>query len=504
MVEAAAIALALHETRPWIWERLSERERDNITRWLETFTGKRTADNNWVLFQVVTEQFVLDAGGNADPAEIERRLERIEDWYVGDGWYTDGSGQNFDYYIGWAMHLYPLMWTRMSGDDRAAVYAERLRQFLEQYQYFFGADGAPVHQGRSLTYRHATAAPLWVGELFGATPLRPGQSRRLASGIAKHFTDHGVPDDDGLLTLGWYQPFLGVTQPYSGPGSPYWAAKGFLGLLLKPDHPAWTATEEPAPNEVSDRVVAMPAPGFVLHSTRGDGIVRLLNHGSDHARDLFDGEPDKHYVKLAYSSRTGPETADNHVAVLGADGEPSSRARIERIEVTPDGARSAYSDGDTEIFSAVVAHGAWEVRVHRVGGAPGRSVREGGYAVAAARPPEAVTGAGPRAAVTRADGLTSHIAGLHGWRAAVVIRGNGTSAFGAFSATPCLTGVTGDLLVTAVLLTGDPGETAARTPAADIGRNAVEVTFPDGHAVEVALPDAHAVEVTGGLGEPGD
>jgi hypothetical protein len=55
-----------------------------------------------------------------------------------------------------------------SGEDRADVY-RRLREFLEQYQYFFGADGAPVHQGRSLTYRYAAAAPLWLGAVAGGT-----------------------------------------------------------------------------------------------------------------------------------------------------------------------------------------------------------------------------------------------------------------------------------------------------------------------------------------------
>jgi hypothetical protein len=91
---------------------------------------------------------------------------------------------------------------------------------------------------------------------------------------------------------------------------------------------------------------------------------------------------------------------------------------------------------------------------------------------------------------------------LHGWTSAGVIRGNGTSAFGACSATPCLTGVTGDLLVTAVLLTGEPGEHAARTPNAGIDGDAVRVTFADGHTAEIAIPDGHT-EVPGAVREPG-
>ncbi|HVT66213.1 MAG TPA: DUF2264 domain-containing protein, partial [Trebonia sp.] len=251
MVEAAAVAIALHETRDVLWDKLDDTARDNVRAYLGTFVGKRTHENNWILFQVITEQFLKSVDGPHDDAEIARGLDMIEDWYVGDGWYTDGGAQNFDYYIGWAMHLYPLLWLRMTGPGgdggRGDTYRARLSQYLEQYQYFFGREGAPVHQGRSLTYRYACAAPLWLGEVAGgrqagATPLAPGQARRLASGAVRHFTERGVPNAQGLLSLGWYEPFLPATQHYSGPGSPYWASKGFLGLLLPPDHPAWTDT----------------------------------------------------------------------------------------------------------------------------------------------------------------------------------------------------------------------------------------------------------------------
>jgi len=114
MVEAAAIAIALHESRPWLWDRLEPAVQSRVLSWLEGFTGKRTPANNWVLFRAVTEQFVLSAGGRASADEIEADLEHVDNLYVGDGWYTDGPGQNFDYYIGWAMHLYPLLWTRIA------------------------------------------------------------------------------------------------------------------------------------------------------------------------------------------------------------------------------------------------------------------------------------------------------------------------------------------------------------------------------------------------------
>jgi hypothetical protein len=240
IVEAASIAVALHETRSEIFDRLGHDEREQVVAWLAGIIGRRTPDSNWVLFRVIVEQFLATVGGPYDPADIDGGLDRIEAWHTGDGWYSDGPGRAFDYYSGWAMHLYPVLAARMAGDP--GPHSRRLRDFLDGYQHFFAADGSPLFQGRSLTYRFATVAPLWLGALARATPLSPGRTRRIASGVLKHFVEHGALDGRGLLTLGWHRPFPPMIQRYSGPASPYWASKAFLGLLLPAGHPVWTAT----------------------------------------------------------------------------------------------------------------------------------------------------------------------------------------------------------------------------------------------------------------------
>ena len=508
LVEAASVALALHETRPWLFDRLAPDVQARVVDWLAGFVGKAPHANNWVLFQVVVEQFLANVGGPHDPAELAGRLAAIEEWYVGDGWYTDGEGQHFDYYCGWALHLYPLLWTRMSGDvDAAERYRERLRAFLGQYQHLFGADGAPVHQGRSLTYRFATVAPLWLGAMFDALPDSYGGARRIASGVLRHFVERGVPDERGLLTLGWHGPFLPATQAYSGPASPYWASKGFLGLALPPEHPVWTEPERPAPIDEADHVVAMPGPGWLLHSTRHDGIVRLLNHGSDRfSPQRAPGPEDPHYGKLAYSTHTAPETGDDahrrcvdgHLAVLAPDGTLSRRRRIERIAVLDGFAASRYEDklpaGLVTVTSASVVHGRLEVRAHLVEAPAGHTVREGGYALADDRPPEESLGAG-FAVVHRPDGLTSAIVGLHGYRTAGVARALDANAFGPCSATPFLSAPeqpgTPAVFVSAVVLSGDPVHPEALRAAlrVTVRERRVSVVFPSGERVELWLDD---------------
>ncbi|MES5822690.1 DUF2264 domain-containing protein [Streptomyces sp. RG80] len=486
MVEAASIAIALHESRRWLWDRLDDTVRGQVADWLGQFVGAVVNDSNWRLFQVITEEFLASVGAPHSRGEIDAGLARLDDWYRGGGWYTDGDGRKFDYYNAWALHLYPVLWARIAGPRADADLVERhrvrLREFLAVHQYFFGSDGAPVHQGRSLTYRFAAAAPLWAGALAGATPLPPGRTRRLASGALKHFAERGVPDERGLLSLGWYRPFLPVTQRYSGPASPYWASKAFLGLLLPETHPVWTATEEPGPVDTADATLALPAPGWLLHSTAADGIVRLVNHGSDRLPPPPAGDEDSpHYAKLAYSSATAPDTPtgpDNHIALLAVDGSPSQRGRIHPLGV--EGRRAAsWQEGRIETVSLV--HGPWEIRVHRIDAPPNTRVREGGWAVADdTAPPHAETGPG-RALTRRADGLTSALVGLYGWADAegTVVRALDANAYGRHSATPVLEG-TGPLLVTLTVLTRDDTVLTTGASATVDAGGAVDIRFPDG------------------------
>ncbi|WP_030572806.1 DUF2264 domain-containing protein [Streptomyces aureocirculatus] len=527
MVEAASVAIGLHETRPWIWDRLDTGVRERVVDWLSGFVGARTWGNNWRLFQVVAEQFLASVGAPHRRADIEGGLDRIEDWYRGDGWYSDGDGRNYDYYVGWALHLYPLLWARMAGPDgdggRGEVYRGRLAEFLGTYPHFFGADGAPVHQGRSLTYRFAVTAPVWLGALTDCSPLAPGLTRRLASGTARHFVERGVPDERGLLPLGWYGTHLPSTQAYSGPASPYWASKGFLGLLLPADHPVWTDRELPLPVEESDQYTTLPHPGWLLHGTRHDGIVRLVNHGSDHNPRTDDEGPatdDPHYAKFAYSTATAPETAprawdratDNHLALLTPDGTASRRRRIHPLTCAGRTASSRHdacfpgigigigvgvgtgtgtgtgTKGDTyPIHTTSTLYGPWEIRVHRVRAPGGAAVREGGYAVADGTPPRVERG--PGWALARTDaGLTSAVVALHNWGDAAgdVVREVEANAFGPHSATPYLLASDhpggASLHVTLVALTRDEVRPGAlrRGIGCTVQGGAVRITFPDG------------------------
>ncbi|MEW2166247.1 DUF2264 domain-containing protein [Streptomyces sp. NPDC007084] len=376
LVEAASIALALRLTRPLLWDRLDDGVRQRAADWLGDALKAEPWPNNWELFPVTVGGFLHEIGHEPDlsRAVIDRGLERIEQWYLGDGWYTDGHGRKFDYYNGWAMHLYPVLHAHLADDSRLLdLYAGRLEAHLATYARLFGGDGAPVMQGRSLTYRFAATAPLWLGALTGRTPLSPGETRRLASGALRYFLDRGATDGYGLLTLGWRGPDESVLQNYSGPASPYWAAKAFVCLLLPPDHPVWTVREEPGPAERADAVTPVGPPNWLIQSTRSDGLVRLHNHGSEDARY------DPYYTRLAYSTVTEPSPSYDNSVIVGAD---ASRTAIRPLGVGEGWAASRHTVAEgVAVAGLVVARGAVEVRAHLVAGAAeGTPVRVTGWA----------------------------------------------------------------------------------------------------------------------------
>ncbi|WP_287904213.1 DUF2264 domain-containing protein [Arthrobacter sp.] len=436
LVEAASVAIGLQLTRPWLWDRLDLQEQDTVASWLQGAGTADPWDNNWVLFNAHVAEFLAGVGRDHNPDHITAALDRIEDWSVGGGWYRDGdnggTGDFFDYYCGWALHLYPLLWCRFAAAravggphpwaaDRLPLYRERLSEFLRTYPAFFGGGGEPVFHGRSLTYRFAAAAPLALGALF-LEPGDPGgdaeslaRAGTLATATLRYFdTPEAFPE--GIACLGWQGPYEPMIQNYSGPGSPYWSSKAFLALLLPEGSPFWSTPAETTPAR-PDETTLIPGPGFLLH--RGpDGIAQLANHGSDkHYGPTSDNAL---YSRFAYSSHTGPlrlpgqglgsgtdpvpsEAVDNHLAVLDAAGRASWRSRIHRLETCPGtvpGATAAsfhrpvwtVTEDEAEqpltVATGTTARGGYQLRVHRVqlpagpaGQYDGWSVREGGWAV---------------------------------------------------------------------------------------------------------------------------
>jgi hypothetical protein len=530
-VEACSIALGLHLTRPWLWDRLPAADRERIVSWLGTVVGEQYPPINWVWFQIVVETFLRSVDGPWSRDDIDAGLAVHESLYRADGWYADGPERAYDHYGGWALHAYPLLWADMAGDLCPAAlrdaWRERLSLFLDDAARLVGADGSPLLQGRSLTYRFAAAAPFWVGAMTGATTLTPGLLRRACSGIVRHFARHGAPDDRGLLTQGWHGEWPAISQAYTGPGSPYWAAKGMLGLALPADHPVWTAVKEPLPVERGDFVRALAVPGWLVSGTRRDGLVRVVNHGTDHS---VPGDPRADsplYARLGYSTGTLPplsasaaaDPLDNAVTIVDRDGRGAHRNGFELLGCSAEGdvatavSRATLHWVDTAadtgpdhgsgrsgpvrpgpvVTLASVVRGPVEVRLARLDtadGLAGDTVLEiSGWPVAGDPAPAASAGEALGCAVV-GGGLTSDLAGP-GDFAATVRRLTGASPLGGHVAVPVVRSVgpprPGVVYACVVRLGGadiDEPVPVITVAAGDV----VTVAWPDGAATTIELP----------------
>jgi len=531
VVEAASVAIALSETRPWLWDRLGDDERQQVVEWLSGVVGTRGYTNNWIWFQNVIEAFLAQVGGPWNQEDLDRNAEIQESLYVGDGWYSDGAGptgtrQSFDYYAGWAWHVYPLLHSRIEGRPLAPVHRERLTAFIDQAGELIGSRGAPLLQGRSLTYRFAMLAPFWAAAIAGVSPLQKGATRALGADVVSHFLDGGAVDEHGLLPIGWHRGFARIRQLYTSGSSPYWASKGFLGLLLPDGHEEW-ATTAPSPVRDTMTVRALHAPGWIVVTTPADGIVRVLNHGSDGFRGPAGAAraDNPFYQRDAYSNVTSPELApeaissplDSHVALLDAGGAPSHRDVIERVHIADTVAisRSRVHWLDTEsadaatwaslrrgpvVTTASVVHGVHELRlawwtrpetaVRPVAALDGDSAwpddpgpwrfRIGGWPL----PVDDLVQSTNGASFTRADGFTTAVVPVRGLTVSEVTVRSGSNPFAAHSVTPWAAQSTaagpGELVAALVVLSGTASDTDPSVAGIDIDAENVRVRWNDG------------------------
>ena len=549
-VEAASIALGLDMTRPWIWDQLTPASQAAIIEYLAAVVGDRSYPRtNWLWFRVVVETFLRSVGGPWSQEDIDADLALHDSFYQGDGWLSDGAERAYDHYAGWALHLYPVLWARMQGAgdlaaERSPRDVARLDRYLLDALALVGGNGSPLIQGRSLIYRFAAAAPFWVGVLAEVPSSSPGQLRHAANAVVGHFAAAGVPGSGDVLTMGWHREWRALAQSYSGPGSPYWAVKGLLGVALPAGHPVWSAAAEPLPVERGDTLRVISAPGWLVSGTRADGIVRVINHGTDHARpgELTADSP--LYARLGYSTATSPlldadawrNPLEQAVAITDASGRATHRTAMEplaaRVDdsgaapvavggstwqahwVVPDERHQRHGSGligAVEVAGRVtvvsLVRGPWEFRLVRVEDlaegldAASLRLRIGGWALSGTAP----TGSagGTVAEVTdgtrrsRLAAVPGHAVAAPGWASR-----QDADPLGPVSAVPYL-----ELPVTpgrwvAVLselgepseLTepGEPREAAVTRPAAefsaDNGALTAGLRWPDGAVTATSLP----------------
>jgi hypothetical protein len=305
IVEMAPIGLALAIASQQFWEPLDQTAQQNLVKWLQQINQAKVADNNWLFFRVLVNLGLEHVGIEPEKKAVTRNLDRIEDFYIGDGWYSDGLKMQRDYYIAFAFHYYGLIYAKLAkhyDPERSKRFCERAAQFAQDFVYWFATDGSALPFGRSLSYRFAQ------GSFWGALAFADVEVEGLPWGVIKGLVlrhlrwwmHQPIFNNDGTLSIGYAYPNLNIADQYISPGSPYWALKIFLPLALPSSHPFWQAEEALLPN--LPPVQSQSHAGMILCSDKNRSHIFALSSGQ-YANWLRHGEAK--YTKFAYSTAFG-------------------------------------------------------------------------------------------------------------------------------------------------------------------------------------------------------
>ena len=252
-VEMAAMGYMLMYTPEVIWDKMSEKEKDNFASYLDKINRNPLPVCNWIMFAVLVNVGLKKVGRPYDEKMLKTYLDGLETFYLGEGWYRDGDSNQKDYYISFAIHFYSLVYAANMDDcdhERCEIYRARAMEFAKQFIYWFDKDGDAIAFGRSLTYRFAEVSFFSACLMAGIEPFPIAVMKGLIQRHLRTWMKRPIFDRDGVLTIGYGYPNLVMSERYNAPGSPYWAMKTFAFLMLPDDHPFWSVKAAEYPQAV--------------------------------------------------------------------------------------------------------------------------------------------------------------------------------------------------------------------------------------------------------------
>ena len=258
LVDAAYIASSFLRAKKQLWEPLDEVTKQ---RYIKEFQLLRRIDppyTNWLLFSAMIESFLMEADAQYDLFRIHTAVRKAEEWYVGDGWYSDGETFAFDYYNSYVIQPMFVQVMQTVNDHKVILHdrslemqkktedlaKKRMQRFGMILERFISPEASFPVFGRSMTYRLGVFQPLsmlcWKDMLPKELP--EGQVRNALTCVMKRlFAVDGNFNEKGFLQLGFAGHQTGLADWYSNNGSMYITSEVFLPLGLPASHSFWTA-----------------------------------------------------------------------------------------------------------------------------------------------------------------------------------------------------------------------------------------------------------------------
>jgi hypothetical protein len=254
LVDASFLALALVRC-PWLWQNADTTVKANVIAALKSTRGTTPGYNNWILFSGMIEAFFCKYNMEYDQLRIEYGIRQFaQQWYVGDGVYSDGSEYHWDYYNSYVIQPYLLSILEVVGKKSRAYtwytpnFDKISKRYAELQERMINTDGSFPVTGRSIVYRGGAfhhLADMALREQLPAS-LKPAQVRgALTAVIRKTSESPSTFTKDGWLNLGLYGHQPQLAERYITTGSLYLCAAILLPLGLPETSEFWSAPSEP-------------------------------------------------------------------------------------------------------------------------------------------------------------------------------------------------------------------------------------------------------------------
>ncbi|MBL7815595.1 MAG: DUF2264 domain-containing protein [Saprospiraceae bacterium] len=249
IVDAAFVAHGFLRAPNVLWQPLDDLTKKRFVEEFKSLRDRKPAYSNWLLFSGITEAFLLSIGEQADPFRIDIAIKKMKEWYVGDGWYSDGDRFAMDYYNSFVIHPMLVDMLKICVEHKMATqneYDEALKRMVRHADFqerLLSPEGTFPVFGRSMTYRAGAFQVLAQTALMEQLPehIAPAQVRSGLTKMLRQFFEGSQNfDKNGWLLLGFNGSQPMIADAYTSTGSLYLTTLGFLPLGLPATHRFWT------------------------------------------------------------------------------------------------------------------------------------------------------------------------------------------------------------------------------------------------------------------------
>ena len=254
LCDAAYLANSFMRAPQALWDPLDQETKQRYIEKFKSLRSIRPAYNNWLLFRGMVETFLISIGETYDGYAVEVALQKMNEWYLGDGWYSDGPEYSLDYYNGYVMH--PMYVEMLEVTEKKRIHSpiklelalRRMQRYNVLLERLISPEAAYPAMGRSMTYRMGAFQTLALSAWKYGLPkqLSNGQVRSALTAVMKRM--YANPENftpKGYLQLGFVGHQPGIADYYTNNGSLYMTSLVFLPLGLPADHAFWTDPAQP-------------------------------------------------------------------------------------------------------------------------------------------------------------------------------------------------------------------------------------------------------------------